>query len=121
LQVSAPLQNTPSSHEVPAVRLAQAAGDAPALQYWHGYPGRAVPLVQHAPSIQHDPAATSQRSADSLQVRHVSGHGSPAETHVPDALQASTPVQNTPSSHEYPTALFVHDVLLEAPLQYWHG
>jgi hypothetical protein len=63
----------------------------------------------------------SHESVTSLQASVPGVHGSPGDTQMPVALQASTPVQNNPSLQEYPVALFVHDVLLEAPLQYWQG
>ena len=63
----------------------------------------------------------SHRSRLSLQVSVPGLLGSPDDTHVPEALQVSLPLQNTPSSHEVAAGRLLHDVRLDVLLQNWQG
>ena len=88
LQVSAPLQKSPSSQGAVLFGCAQ----FPAPSHWssvHTFPS----------SVQSVPVGSKQLSVASWQVLHsVSGQGLPAwDEHVP-ALQVSFPLQKTPSS-----------------------
>src|SRR5207245_2381512 len=129
LQVSAPLQNKPSSQPVPLASLPeQFLADSlheslylrATLLPAHGLPAcRQLPdplqvsaPLQNRPSSQPVPLASlpEQFLADSLHeslpTRRSSdlGHGLPACRQLPDPLQVSAPLQNKPSSQPVPLA-----------------